>query len=229
MPSWAIHLDIAQKLSENMNGKDKQDFLLGNILPDVNVGYLINPISKKIPYSVTHYGTILNFNGNKKELPDYKKFIEKYKEIIKEPIVLGYLAHLMTDFYWNYNTFKQKAVYKNGELIGFKGKNNVILGDTELLRKTKVNDFNIFSRYLYKNGIVQIPNFQENLKDDAQQIKEVHIESSDLKGINQYFNNVFKKIEFEEKEDYKMYSVEEIQEKSEENLEFIKKIFKNIE
>ena len=230
MPSWAIHLDIAQKLSENMEEKERKDFLLGNILPDVNVRYLINPISKKIPYEITHYGRMQTFNGNTRELPDYEKFIGEYKTILKKPIVLGYLTHLMTDFYWNYHTYIQKGIYEKGKLIGLQGKENVVLGDDELLRQTKVNDFNTFSQYLYKNGIVQIPNFQENLMDSVQPIKEVHIENNDLKGINEYFTNVFKKIKFEEEEDnYKIYSLEEMQENSKENIEFIKKTFEKIE
>ena len=45
MPSWAIHLKVAKELAKNMPKEDYQRFLLGNLLPDVNVGYLINPIS----------------------------------------------------------------------------------------------------------------------------------------------------------------------------------------
>ena len=47
---------------------------------------------------------------------------------------------------------------------------------------------------------------------------------------NRFFTNVFKKIKFEEEEDnYKIYSLEEMQENSKENIEFIKKTFEKIE
>ena len=76
MPSWAIHLKVAEELAKDMPKEDYQRFLLGNLLPDVNVGYLINPISKKIPYSVTHYGKMETFDGKTREFPDYETFIQ---------------------------------------------------------------------------------------------------------------------------------------------------------
>lgn len=228
MPSWAIHLNIAQKLSEKMKEEDKQSFLLGNILPDVNVGHLVNPISKKIPYSTTHCAKMLTFSNEEKELPDYEEFIKQYKQIIKEPIVLGYLTHLMTDFYWNCYTYEKKGVYENGIMVGLRGKENVIFGNDEELRKVKVSDFNVFSKHLYKNGLVPIPNFKDNLMENVEPIKQIHIEGKDLYGVNKYFENVIQKIE-KEAQVYKVYSLEEMEENSKQNIEFIEKKFKELE
>ena len=78
MPSWAIHLKVAKELAKDMPQEEEQRFLLGNLLPDVNVGYLINPISKQIPYSITHYGKMETFDGKTREFPDYETFIKNY-------------------------------------------------------------------------------------------------------------------------------------------------------
>lgn len=228
MPSWAIHLNIAKELSKNMAEETKESFILGNILPDVNVGYLINPISKQIPYTITHYGRWKKLEKDTRELPDYEEFIKEYKKDLKNPIVLGYLSHLMTDYYWNYHTFVKKGIYENGKLVGVYGDKNFILGDSEVIRKTKVSDFNVFSRYLYENGIVDIPNFNNKLADLVEPIKEIHIEEQDLQGVNKYFEEIPEKIK-EENQEYKVYSFKELEESSKENIAFIQKTFENLE
>lgn len=224
MPSWAIHLKVAKELAKNMPKEDYQRFLLGNLLPDVNVGYLINPISKKIPYSITHYGKMETFDGKTKEFPDYETFIQNYAGDIKDPIVLGYLAHLATDFYWNYETFIHKGIYENGKMIGLRGKENVIFGESELLRKTKVDDFNSFSYHLYHNNLVEIPKFQEKLIEGVQKVSEIHIEKVDLEGINQYFKDIPEKIQKESKA-FKIFSLEEMEQDLTDNVKFIQNIF----
>lgn len=228
MPSWAIHLNIAKELSKNMKEEDRQSFLLGNILPDVNVGYLINPISKKIPYTVTHHGKWKTLEKDKRELPDYEEFIKEYKDVIKNPIMLGYLSHLMTDYYWNYHTFVQKGIYENGKLVGIHGDKKFILGDNEVIRQTKVSDFNIFSRHLYEDGIVDTPKFNHELANLVEPIKEIHIEKQDIEGVNKYFEEIPEKIK-EENQEYQVYSVKELEESSKENIAFIQKTFQNLE
>jgi len=228
MPSWAIHLKVAKELAKNMPKEDYQRFLLGNLLPDVNVGYLINPISKKIPYSVTHYGKMETFDGKTKEFPDYETFIQNYAGDIKDPIILGYLAHLVTDFYWNYETFIHKGIYENGKMIGLRGKENIIFGESELLRKTKVDDFNSFSYHLYHNKLVEIPKFQEKLIEGVQRVSEIHIEKVDLEGVNQYFKAIPEKIQKENKA-FKIFSLEEMEQDLTDNVKFIQNIFEKIE
>ncbi len=228
MPSWAIHLKVAEELAKDMPKEDYQRFLLGNLLPDVNVGYLINPISKKIPYSVTHYGKMETFDGKTREFPDYETFIQNYAGDIKDPLVLGYLAHLATDFYWNYQTYIKKGIYENGKMIGLKGKENMIFGESELLRKTKVDDFNSLSYHLYHNHLVEIPKFQNDLIKEVQKVNEVHIEKVDLEGVNQYFTEIPEKIQKENKA-FKIFSLEEMEQDLTENVKFIQNLLKKIE
>ena len=224
MPSWAIHLKVAKDLAKNVPEEKYQRFLLGNLLPDINVGYLIHPISKKIPYSITHYGKMETFDGKIKEFPDYQTFIQNYAEDMKDPVVLGYLSHLATDFYWNYQTFIHKGIYKNGKMIGLRGKENVIWGESELLRQTKVDDFNNLSYHLYYNNLVEIPKFQESLIEEAQKINEIHIEKMDLEGVNQYFENIQEKVQSESKV-FKIFSLEEMEKDLKDNVKFVQNIF----
>ena len=228
MPSWAIHLKVAKELAKDMPQEEEQRFLLGNLLPDVNVGYLINPISKQIPYSITHHGKMETFDGKTREFPDYETFIKKYVDSMKDPIVRGYLVHLATDFYWNYQTYIKKGIYKNGKMIGLQGKTNVVLGESEVLRQTKVGDFNSLSYHLYHNNLVEIPEFQEEFVQEAQKVNEIHIEKIDLEGVNQYFKEVPEKIQKENKA-FKIFSLEEMEQDLEENVEFIQNLFKKIE
>lgn len=228
MPSWAIHLKVAKELAKNMPEKDYERFLLGNLLPDVNVGYLINPISKKIPYSVTHFGKMETFDGKTREFPDYVTFAKNYEANRRDPIVRGYLAHLVTDFYWNYQTYIKKGIYENGKMIGLQGTNNTVFGESEVLRQTKVGNFNSLSYYLYQNNLVETPNFQENLVQEAQKINEIHIERIDLEGVNQYFKEIPEKIQ-EENKAFKIFSLEEMEQDLVDNVKFIQNIFKKIE
>ena len=46
MPSWGIHLGIANKLSQKIENIDKNLFMFGNVVPDINNGYVVEDISK---------------------------------------------------------------------------------------------------------------------------------------------------------------------------------------
>lgn len=224
MPSWAIHLKIAKELAKGIPREEYQSFVLGNLLPDVNVGYLIHPVSKEIPYSVTHYGKIETFEGKTREFPNYQQFMRKYVKKIRKPIILGYLAHLATDFYWNYQTYIKKGIYENGKMIGLQGTNSTVFGEGEVLRQTKVKNFNSLSYHLYYNNLVEIPQFEENLIEEVQKVNEVHIEKVDLERVNQYFKEIPKRLHKEENS-FQIFSLEEMEQNLKENVEFIQNLF----
>lgn len=97
MADWQTHLYCANKVNEvlGMKGDDLTLFLYGNLLPDINPGWNIEP-KVQMPQYVSHFddGTY----G-----PDYfweaQRFFEKYKEEIRagKPLYLGYLFHLWLD------------------------------------------------------------------------------------------------------------------------------------
>ena len=50
MPSWGMHLLVAKKLNEKINIEDYNSFLIGNLIPDLNNGFVVPDISKKMKH-----------------------------------------------------------------------------------------------------------------------------------------------------------------------------------
>ena len=102
MAEWNTHLYCARKVNETLNliGYELDLFLYGNLLPDVNAGWLINP-KVKLEQPLTHFEAI-----GQGYFWSPHTFYEEYKEEIKakNPLFLGYLFHIwldvkvMTDF-----------------------------------------------------------------------------------------------------------------------------------
>lgn len=111
MPTWGMHLLVAKKLNKKLKIKDYNLFLIGNIITDINNGYLVSNVSKVIPHKETHY-----YSGEKDEKTgkvmfyDVEKFIQDNKENLKNPLVLGYITHLLTDVYWNDLTYAKHGI-----------------------------------------------------------------------------------------------------------------------
>lgn len=112
MPSWGIHLATTKKILENINIKEKNDFIFGNILPDIPNGYLIKDISNIVNHRDTHYDTY-----KQEGFSSYKNFYELYKKSLDNKVVLGYLIHLITDNLWNKEFYNKRAIFNNGEII----------------------------------------------------------------------------------------------------------------
>ena len=102
MPSWNIHLEAGERIADKLHFSDqeKQKFLVGCLLPDINNGYINSPKSI-YPHEETHYAF-----DEKSSLNFYADYSQKIKE--KDPIFLGYLFHLFLDGYFNYD-FYHKA------------------------------------------------------------------------------------------------------------------------
>lgn len=56
VPNWRVHLEIAKKVNEQLrfNNEDYNLFLLGNIAPDINNGYIVEGISHIYDHGHTH-------------------------------------------------------------------------------------------------------------------------------------------------------------------------------
>ena len=57
MPNWKTHIEFGKRVNKKLNYTDKELelFLFGNLLPDINNGYMIPDISTKIDHEITHY------------------------------------------------------------------------------------------------------------------------------------------------------------------------------
>lgn len=87
MASSVIHICVAKKINDTLKVNERQ-FYLGSIAPD---------ISKFIgePREKTHFITSAD-----SDVPEINLFLEKYRQYLDDPFVLGYFVHLYTDKIW---------------------------------------------------------------------------------------------------------------------------------
>lgn len=227
MPTWGIHLLTARKVNKRLNIKDYNSFLIGNIITDINNGYVIPNISKVIAHKNTHYyseeetGKIIFY--------DVERFVKDNNKNLENPLVLGYITHLLTDSYWNALTYEKHGVYdKNNKLIGLKlnnGKNLIV--DGEERRKTKTNDFKIFTNYIYVNNLVDIPKYEEKVYDMSRKIKCIDLTKKDIEETINYLDMAKKGIPLLKKE-YEIFTEQEMLENVDKCVEGIIEYFNNI-
>lgn len=98
MASALIHICVAKKLNETLKVDEKALFL-GSIAPD---------LSKQIGLSKekSHF-----LSTPKDSIPNTFAFIDKYKDQLNNPFLLGYFIHLYTDKIW-FDEFMRKKVYE---------------------------------------------------------------------------------------------------------------------
>ena len=106
MPAATIHRCIAKKILEisNIYTNEEDIFLfeLGSVTPDSWKN------SKRFKNSTLPHGEkrcYSHFSPKGKYLERYLDFYSKYSPRITDPFLIGYLVHLMTDFFWRYLVF----------------------------------------------------------------------------------------------------------------------------
>ena len=141
MPSWNIHTAHVERLLREHNPselgiRDPNAFLVGNILPDIYVGYMVPDASWRIDYKLTH----LTMRDHI-PLPRYQEFWDFYVERPEDygapcvtDVVLGAWCHLVCDHVYNERT---RAFLKR-----------VNLAPGECARIKKQADFALFGRTL---------------------------------------------------------------------------------
>ncbi len=112
MPAWGVHLATARNILEKVNIKNQNDFIFGNILPDILNGYLIKNVSNIVIHRDAHYDTY-----QKERFCSYQIFYEQYNQKLDNKVVLGYLVHLMTDNLWNKEFYNKKVVFDNDKIV----------------------------------------------------------------------------------------------------------------
>ena len=142
MPTHKIHLAIAKKVSENLN-IDIDSLMLGSVLPD---------ICNEKNHQLSH------FQFGEKDLeglanPD--RFIEKYNDKMENPVMLGYLVHILTDRFYNEYIFRNFYIYDendNGIGIYLKGKRKILDGDSR--KHLKHRELYIYDKWLMNHDYV---------------------------------------------------------------------------
>lgn len=223
MPSWGIHLVTANEILNKINIIDKNSFLIGNFLPDAE-RYVIDDFSIFVPYEVSHYAEKQNINGNLEKLPNVNKFYEKYRKNTKNPLIIGYLVHLLTDYYWN-NLTNQRYTIRDelGNCIGIKlNTGEEIKADKVIRRNLKHNDFYLFENeltYLYK---YTLPKYNLNILENLQDIEETKYNKEDIVKIINFLNNKYGRIKENNKtNNYRLYTKEQMKIDFNSSIEFI--------
>ena len=136
MPSWNIHTAHVERLlreegAESLGVRDANAFLLGNLAPDIYVGYMVPDTTYRIDYKLTHHALREHI-----PLPRADEFWDFYvarHEHVSD-LTLGAWAHLVCDHVYNAHT----RVYL--ERIG--------VAPGERARVGKQGDFALFGRTL---------------------------------------------------------------------------------
>lgn len=207
MPAWGMHLYIAKKINEKINIKDYDSFLFGNIVADINNGYLVKDVSKIINHKQTHY-----YVENEKNMNyDIQQFIKDNKNNLESSLILGYIAHLFADQYWNNTTYTKYGIYnEQNKLIGLKlNDGNKIINAGEKLTKIKQDDFRVFVNYLYKNNLVDIPVYNEKIYEQIKNVKSIELTKEDINKTINYLDKVKNGLELH-CTDYKIFTQEEM-------------------
>lgn len=139
MPSWNIHTAHAERLlreegAARLGVRDVDAFLLGNLAPDIHVGYMVpkERLSRQLRYKFTHFAE----PGHVPE-PAYWEFFEQWGDAAGGPagdVVLGTWVHLVADH--TYNVRSNNFLYDN----------DIVPSDETRIRKQ--GDFDLFGRTL---------------------------------------------------------------------------------
>lgn len=200
MPSWSVHLALANRINKKLDLGD--EFVVGNVLPDVLEGYTIENPSQIVVKNVNHF-----LNGGKPKYIDVDAFVNKYKNNLNNPVILGYLCHLITDEFFNKYTFEHHIVLRDDKRV-------VVLKDGTILSELrekpwqiKQRDFSRFGQKLINDGMV---NGVGNVDiKNISVIEECPINTVDLDKTIERING-FTVDNFYDKEAYEMFTEEEL-------------------
>lgn len=200
MPSWNIHLEAGERLADKLkfSGMKRKEFLLGCVLPDINNGY-VNKVKVKKHHGETHYAfdqkSSLNFYAENKAKID-----------AKDPIFLGYLFHLYTDGFFNYDFYRTIKRHKLG-----KGKTH------EEKREIKHHDFWLYDTNFYHYLGVNIADLPK-LANRANEINIPEITPEDIVDVERIlYNDELGKVMKGEK--YQFYTKKRLDELMEDMIE----------
>lgn len=219
MPNWGEHLLIANKLLKKIK-VDENLFLFGNILPDVQDGYLVKGISNIIPHRISHYSLYDKYVSEKHKY-GYENFYEKYKDKLDNPMIIGYLSHLMADYYWNNMFYEHKCIKENNEVVGYKKLNgDIIRKQKDELRKDKQKEFEIFHYYIYSNYDIKLPQYNENIVQNTNLIDVININNDDVKKVINYIEET-KLNSKNQNQETQIFTKEELELHIDKTVEFI--------
>ena len=192
MASSVIHLAVAKELEKYFNIKNKYDYYLGSIAPD---------LSKQIGRTKKESHFLFD---TREDVPNINKFTEKYKYFYKDDFDLGYYIHLYTDKIWfddfiNSLTYRSSVRLLDGTIINATEKEitDMIYQDYTNMNIQIIDLYNLDLSLLYEDFIEphscldEIPLDKLNILIDKMGIiiensKEEKNYIFDLTGVNEF-------------------------------------------
>ena len=130
MASWMVHLRLAEKLLENIEGLDAEQFGIGNVAPDSGIPNKdwteFNP-----PKFITHFedqdAKDISPKYFRRDLDFYRQYLNSAPYLEKNPqqfsFLLGYFFHLIVDNLWSekiWHPTKEKWLdqFKSNQALG---------------------------------------------------------------------------------------------------------------
>ena len=198
MPSWNLHAYHTKELLDNQElalceRLDSEAFKVGNIAPDIYVGYMVNPTTCTLAYEVTHCAQTQIIPVPSYEL-FYGQFIEPVLREGKTPdaLVVGAWCHLITDAYYNARTRDHLK--------------SLGLEPCTDLRIKKQADFALFGREVCP--LMEI-NLSDEVFDQALGFAQYPIERVDIECAVEVFNGIVRADSTQESasaDDYQLFS-----------------------
>lgn len=224
MPSWAIHIKIANEVNKKFN-IDEDLFKFGSIMPD-NRGFIVKGLSNLSTYNNSHFASHQKIGNVEFNLPDKNKYLKEYIINLDNPLVLGCFVHIVTDYFFNFHTFKYKYYVDDVKnVIGIRLVNNQILyTDKETMKVYKQGDFEKYARKIYK---VIEPNISQNMIDKIYKncgiIQEIKYSKDDVAKTVKYLNNlknIYSKRDYM-KINYHIYSEQDLENMTNKCTEYV--------
>lgn len=157
MASTIIHMAVANELNKKL-GRDNNLILLGGIAPDL--GKIADGSKIKA-----------HFQDANDDIPNIKRFLNKYSSKMNDDFVMGYFIHLYTDYLW-FKYFIPELFNSDKELItkidGTKIKCNekiftlYVYNDYTNLNTRVLDEYNMDLSILY-NELPKINNIIEEI------------------------------------------------------------------
>lgn len=220
MPSWTIHIKVARTINKKLK-LDENSFLFGNVMPDVLSGFIVKETSTTISPAISHYRSPEGVH----EI-EIDKFINTYKGKFKNPVVLGYLIHLITDYFWNDWTYSKhyRQCYNKCFMIA-NGKETEI--KWPIFRKYKHKDFEAFDNYLRSTqDLGALMEYNDNMYNFSKEIAEVPCTADDIYKTIQVINSIIEDSPTYSS-NYKIFTESELNQLLEETSNYIFKILIN--
>jgi hypothetical protein len=120
-------------------------------------------------------------NGLNVFIEDYKSFYNKYKNNLDDPFVLGYLIHLMTDFYYKKNV-TSRYQFKIDGVKKIKTKDGYFEGTNEEIKEYLHNQNAIATAKIAKHFNVEVIGLDK--------VIECFVDEIDLSGLINTINYI---------------------------------------